>query len=79
MRRRHISTSHFVCVVLKHSNIRAVGVSAATGEGVEPLFEAFAAAAVEFREEYLPELIRYYHLQPRGWLMDLTSPWWTLP
>jgi hypothetical protein len=35
-----------------------VGVSAATGDGVEQLFEAFGQAAVEFREEYLPELLR---------------------
>jgi len=36
-----------------------VGVSAATGEGVERLFEAFEESAVEFQEEYLPELLKY--------------------
>lgn len=41
------------------SNIKAVGVSAATGEGVERLFEAFEESAVEFQEEYLPELLKY--------------------
>ncbi len=40
------------------SNIKAVGVSAATGEGVERLFECFGEAAVEFKEEYLPELLK---------------------
>jgi hypothetical protein len=40
------------------SNIKAVGVSAATGEGTERLFECFDEAAVEFKQEYLPELLR---------------------
>jgi len=40
------------------SNIKAVGVSAATGEGVERLFECFDESAVEFQEEYLPELLK---------------------
>ena len=41
-----------------YRNIRRIGVSAATGEGIEGLFEKFDEAAVEFREVYLPDLER---------------------
>lgn len=34
-------------------------MSAATGEGTERLFECFREAAVEFQQDYLPELLRY--------------------
>ncbi len=40
------------------SNIKAVGVSAATGDGTERLFECFDEAAVEFQTDYLPELLK---------------------
>ena len=39
-----------------YRNLRAVGVSAATGEGIDELFEAIDAAAAEYDENYLPEL-----------------------
>jgi len=41
------------------STIKATGVSAATGEGIEGLFEHIDDAAVEFRNIYLPDLMRY--------------------
>ena len=39
-----------------YSNIRRVGVSAATAEGIPELFEKFDEAAAEFQEVYLPDL-----------------------
>ena len=39
-----------------YSNLRAVGVSAMTGEGVEDLLDAIGSAAEEYRAEYLPQL-----------------------
>ena len=43
---------------LPDSTIKATGVSAATGEGVEGLFAHIDDAAVEFKELYLPDLLR---------------------
>ena len=39
-----------------YNNIRRVGVSAATAEGIPELFEKFDEAAAEFQEVYLPDL-----------------------
>ena len=39
-----------------YKNINAVGVSAATGEGMDDLFVAIGAAAEEYKTEYLPDL-----------------------
>ena len=39
-----------------YQNIKAVGVSAVSGEGCEELFEAIAEADQEYRKEYLPML-----------------------
>jgi len=43
-----------------YSNIRASGVSAVTGDGVDELFGKIAEAAVEFNEVFLPELQRLF-------------------
>jgi hypothetical protein len=43
---------------LPDSTIKATGVSAATGEGVEGLFAHIDDAAIEFKELYLPDLLR---------------------
>lgn len=43
---------------LSNRTIKATGVSAATGEGVEGLFAHIDDAAVEFKELYLPDLLR---------------------
>lgn len=40
-----------------YSCLRAVGVSAATGQGMDDFFAAVADAAQEYREEYVPELL----------------------
>ncbi len=40
------------------SNIKAAGVSAATGEGIPELFEHIDAARIDFQETYLPDLLR---------------------
>lgn len=40
-----------------YSCLRAVGVSAATGQGMDEFFAAVADAAREYREEYVPELM----------------------
>ena len=37
-------------------NIRSVGVSAATGQGIAQLFVKIDEAGEEFKETYLPEL-----------------------
>jgi GPN-loop GTPase len=39
-----------------YSNIRAVGVSAATGQGMDDLFVAIGEGAKEYAEDYLPAL-----------------------
>lgn len=39
-----------------YSNIRSVGVSAATAEGIDDLFGAFDDSRLEFEETYLPDL-----------------------
>lgn len=39
-----------------YSNIRSVGVSAVSGDGIDALFDKLGEAAVEFREVFLPEL-----------------------
>ena len=36
--------------------MNCVGVSAATGEGIDQFFEKVANAATEYQEEYLPDL-----------------------
>jgi translation initiation factor IF-2 len=41
-----------------YSGIRSVGVSAATGEGMEEFFAAIDAARQEYVEHYLPEMQR---------------------
>jgi len=51
----HLSTNG---TYLPDSTIKATGVSAATGEGVEGLFTHIDDAAVEFKELYLPDLLR---------------------
>ena len=51
----HLSTNG---TYLPDSTIKATGVSAATGEGVEGLFAHIDDAAVEFKELYLPDLLR---------------------
>ena len=43
---------------LFYRNIRSVGVSAATGQGIPSLFDNIDAAGVEFKDTYLPELQR---------------------
>lgn len=49
-----------------YSNISAIGVSAATGEGIPDLFLKVEAAAIEFRESYLPELQRRIRLREQS-------------
>ena len=39
-----------------YSNLRSVGVSAATGQGMDDLFVAIGEAAEEYTKEYLPDL-----------------------
>ena len=39
-----------------YKNLRTVGVSAMTGEGMEDLFEAVARARKEYEQDYLPDL-----------------------
>ena len=39
-----------------YSNIRSVGVSAVSGDGIDTLFEKLKEAAIEFNEVFLPEL-----------------------
>ncbi|KAH6563506.1 hypothetical protein BASA61_005962 [Batrachochytrium salamandrivorans] len=47
-----------MCMVLEefYSNLKVVGVSAVTGDGMDELFEAVAEAAKEYETEYKPEL-----------------------
>jgi hypothetical protein len=49
-----------MCLVLEefYSTLRVVGVSAATGEGMEELFEQVESAKKEWAEEYLPNAIK---------------------
>jgi hypothetical protein len=35
-----------------------VGVSALAGDGIDTLFEAIDASKIEFKEVYLPELVK---------------------
>ena len=39
-----------------YENLKNVGVSAVTGEGMEAFFEQVQACAEEYRQLYLPEL-----------------------
>ncbi len=55
---RHLYSLTSALHVLCSSTIKAVGVSAATGDGTERLFECFDEAAVEFQTDYLPELLK---------------------
>jgi GPN-loop GTPase len=41
-----------------YRNIRAIGVSAVSSEGIEELFTAIGEARIEFQEVYLPDLLR---------------------
>lgn len=41
-----------------YENLKNVGVSAATGEGIEAFFEQVQTCAEEYRQLYLPELQR---------------------
>ena len=45
----------YVCVC---RNIKSVGVSAVSGEGITTLFECLRESRIEFQETYLPELER---------------------
>lgn len=47
-----------VCFFTLSSNIKAVGVSAASGEGIDKLFTSIDESAVEFNETYLPDLLK---------------------
>lgn len=49
----------FSIVVTSRSNIRSVGVSAATGQGISQLFAKIDEAGEEFKETYLPDLQRF--------------------
>lgn len=54
------SLVHSMCLVLEefYNNLRAVGVSAVTGQGMDDFFAAVQDAAKEYEEEYKPELER---------------------
>lgn len=41
-----------------YQNIRAIGVSAATGDGIPELFRFIDESRIEFQETYLPDLMR---------------------
>ena len=41
-----------------YRNISATGVSAATGKGIDKLFECIDNGAEEYRSIYLPELLK---------------------
>ena len=41
-----------------YRNIKSVGVSAVSGEGIPKLFECLKESRIEFQETYLPELER---------------------
>lgn len=43
-----------------YTTIHAVGVSAATGAGMDELFAAIDLAAKEYEEEYVPELVEAF-------------------
>ena len=61
LRTSTISNTHLLSTngtYLPDSIIKATGVSAATGEGVEGLFAHIDDAAIEFKELYLPDLLR---------------------
>ena len=45
----------YVCIC---RNIKSVGVSAVSGEGITTLFECLRESRIEFQETYLPELER---------------------
>ncbi|TYZ59510.1 hypothetical protein PybrP1_002713 [[Pythium] brassicae (nom. inval.)] len=53
------SLSRSLSLVLEefYNNLRSVGVSAATGEGMAELFAAVDAAAQQYEAEYLPDLL----------------------
>ncbi|TMW66862.1 hypothetical protein Poli38472_011978 [Pythium oligandrum] len=48
-----------------YNNLRSVGVSAATGEGMDKFFDAVNAAAQEYEQEYLPELVERIRAQEK--------------
>lgn len=48
-----------------YSNIRAVGVSAMSGEGIAELFSAINAAGQEFTDVFLPELLKRMEIKAR--------------
>lgn len=41
-----------------YENLQSVGVSAATGEGMEEFFQKVQACRAEYEQQYLPELQR---------------------
>jgi GTPase SAR1 family protein len=53
------SLSRSLSLVLEefYNNLTSVGVSAATGEGMEQFFEAIDKAAKQYEQEYLPDLL----------------------
>ena len=47
-----------ICLLVWCRNIRAVGVSAVSGDGIPELFTYIKEARVEFQETYLPDLLK---------------------
>jgi hypothetical protein len=46
-------------LLTEYRNIRNVGVSAASGVGIDEMFASIEELRTEFNEVYLPELLRY--------------------
>ena len=62
------SLNNSLCLVLDefYRNIRRVGVSAATGDGIDDLFSRIQEASEEFKEVFLPDLIRRQQEQQKA-------------
>ena len=56
------SIRHLTSIYL-FRNIKTVGVSAVTGEGMSKLFTKIDECGMEFKESYLPDLARYEYEQ----------------